>query len=522
MKPLEIIFFNLPALAGVAVAVILTATAFRRSPAIARKLCIALLCAIALLHLVIFLHATLAYAFFPYEGKSVVEGAMLYNAIQYTQGHQPYHPPEEIPFRSQVYPPGYELALAGLFSLIGASLQNTRLLSLAFGIGTAIIAGLAVWRLTRNKLPSLFASFLVIGLYGVTGQWIEQVRSDAMVQFLIALGLFLSWRPASKGRFPVLGLIFLLIALYTKQVAIFAPAAVALFLWTRSRKIAVAWSSAFAVSALTLFIAMQAWSDGWFAFYTLRVPFAAGTELSKLSLASTFFGAIWLILWGIVISAFSRGTTPIEDVQLADEAKLYRLALAGALLICLLQSLKWGAALNAFIPLVPLIAILGGLAFHELELRLETFQWLRLAVPIAAVAQMAMISYQPVLPGPADRAAQRRIAEWVRASPGDTFVSVFTSHVFLNGKEYFGDDVIMGDLKRAGVWRGSEIVEKARRGEFALMVLRPKIEPIELEEAVHRNYIPSEQIPMRTPLTRWPFMQVYVPRSAPWHPADEQ
>jgi hypothetical protein len=522
MKSLEIIFFNLPALAGLVVAVILAAMAFGRPAEKTRKLLVIALCVILLLHLVVFLHATLAYVVFPYEGKSVVEGGILYNAMQYMHGEQPYHPPDEIPFRSQVYPPGYELALAGLFALTGPSLYVARLFSLACALGVAAVVGLSVWRQARAPLPAIFAALLVVGLYGATGQWVEQVRNDAMMQFLVALGLYLAWRPASRGRFPISGLIVLLLALFTKQVAVFAPAALAYFLWTRSRRVAISWSVSFAACALVLFIGMQIWSDGWFAFYTLRVPFSAGTDLSKLDLASAFFGSTWLLFWGIVIAALPRRASNAETSQPTNEATLWGIALAVAVVLCVAQSLKWGGALNAFIPLVPPLAVLAGLAFYGLDQRLRESAWMRLLIPVAAIAQLAMISYQPVLPNETDRAAQRRISEWVRAAPGDCFVSVFSSQVFLNGKKYFGDNVTMGDLKRAGVWQGNEIIEKARRGEFALMVLRPKVEPEELAEAVSESYVPVEQIPMRTAMTRWPFMQVYVPKGARWRPADTE
>lgn len=520
MRALEIVFFHLPALTGLAVVIVLMAAAVRRSFAKARTWIVAILCIALLIHLIVFLNTTFSYVAFPYEGKSVVEGAILYNASQYLHGVQPYRPPEAIPFTSQVYPPVYEMALAGVFALTGVSFFAARLFSLLCALGTAVVAGLAVWRWAKSALPAILAAMLVVGMYGLTGQWVEQVRCDALMQFLVALGLYLTWRPASRGRFPIAGLIVLLLALYTKQVAIFAPAAVIVFLWRRSQRTALVWAAEFAGCAVLAFLAMQAWSGDWFAFYTLRVPFSAGTDWGKLALSSTLAGATWLLILGVAVASivWMKRDTNTRDSD--GEPSLWLLAFGGAAALCLIQSLKWGAAFNSFIPLVPPLAVLGGMAFHELDGRLREPGWLRLALPAAAAMQMALLSYPPATPSEADYAAQRRIGEWVLAAPGDAFVAVFSSQVFLNGKTYFGDNVPMGDLKRAGVWKGNEIVEKARRGEFALMVLRPKVEPEELAEAVREMYAPVEQIPMRTDLIRWPYMQVYVPKAAPWRPAE--
>jgi hypothetical protein len=191
-----------------------------------------------------------------------------------------------------------------------------------------------------------------------------------------------------------------------------------------------------------------------------------------------------------------------------------------AVLFSFLQSVKWGGTLNAFIPLVAPLAVMGGLTLHALMARFYERGWVQIVVLAAALMQLAMISYQPVLPAPEDRTAQEKITKWVRAAPGDVFISVFSSQAYLplNGKKYFGDDVTTGDLVRANVWSGGELVEKARRGGFSLMILRPRIEPDDLLLAVHESYVPMGKIKMGTELTRWPYMEVYVPKAARWRP----
>jgi hypothetical protein len=526
MEILRAIFFNLPALATAFGAAVIVGIGCGLPTARGLKLLFAALAAALLLHFVVFLNATLAYVAYPYEGKTVVEGVTLYNSMRYLHGEQPYHSPDELPFRSLVYPPGYEMILAGFLGIVGPSLYAARSFSLLCVFGAALAVCLTVRRHTRNWPSSLFGGMLVVCCYGLTGQWLEQVRSDALMLLFLVLGTSLADRAVSRNRFPLGGLVVLLLAVFTKQVAIFAPAAVVLFLWFRSRRSAIIWGASFVACALALFVAMEAWSGGWFSFYTIKAPFSAGMEFSKIDLASTFFGSAWILLWGALMIAIpGAARTSALLAEASPGIGLWAWTLGGALLFSFVQSLKWGAALNAFAPLLPALAVLGGISLDALMRRFEEPGWGRIAVVAAALAQVAMISYRPTLPSEADWKAQKRIAQWVRAARGDVFVSVFSSQVYLSGKKYFGDDVTIGDLVRAGLWRGGEsrgLVEKIRRGGFSVLILRPQLEPPDFAAAVRESYVVGEEIPVPSGgLSRWRRMDVYVPRNAPWKPAEE-
>jgi len=542
MRALEIIFSNLAALTAVTVGIVLTALICGISKRSGRKALAIILCVILLLHLVVFLHVTLAYVNFPYEGKSVVEGVTLYNSMRYLEGEQPYHPPDELPFRSLVYPPVHEMALAGVVGLLGPSLYGARLFSLLCALGTALVAGLAVWRRTRNPLASIFGGMFFICCYGIGGLWLEQVRNDALLAFLVLLGLYAAEAPVGRARAPVVGGVVLLLALYTKQTAIFAPAAVFICLWLRSRRNAIKWAAGLATAALAGFIVMEVWSKGWFSFYILKVPASVGIDLRNFRWASAFFEGTWITIWGALLfalpglAAFIRGMRYLapearrhEDVNHqkdnaddgAEQSVLWTVAFLLALPLCLLQSVKWGAALNAFVSLTPIMAVLAGLSLHGLLRRFREREWVCIGILAIATMQVGDIYYTPILPRPIDFASQERIAQLVRAAPGDVFVSVFSSQAYFNRKEYFGDNVPIGDLERAKLWRGGELIEKTERGEFALMILRPAVEPADLARAVRENYVPVERIDMRGGVGRWPYMDAYVPKARPWRPVKE-
>ena len=242
MACLHTLFLTLPYAALAAGAAALGLKALGAPDRRLRQGLFAALTAMVALHGVIFLHTALAYIAFPYEQKSVVEGVTVYNALQYTKGEQPYRDPTKAPFRSTVYPPVHELALAGVMAVLGGpSLAGGRLLSLLCVLGTVFVAGLAVWRHTRNwPLTILGGGFFICG-YGLSLQWLEQVRNDALLVFLIVLGLYLAERAMAKKRLPAAALAVLVLALYTKQTALFAIAAVGLVLFARNRRQAFVW-----------------------------------------------------------------------------------------------------------------------------------------------------------------------------------------------------------------------------------------------------------------------------------------
>jgi hypothetical protein len=128
--------------------------------------------------------------------------------------------------------------------------------------------------------------------------------------------------------------------------------------------------------------------------------------------------------------------------------------------------------------------------------------------------QIAFLHYRPLLPTPVHREPHQRLARLMRDFDGDVLVSGLSSATFMNGKRFWGDPVIMGDLERAGLWRGNEAVGMVRRGEFALLVLRPVVEPRDLAEAVKESYRPVAKIPFPKDIGGWPYLEVYAPRRA--------
>jgi len=519
MELLRSVFISLPLIALAAALCSFAATALRVSPRRVHAFLIAAILSCLLLHLIVFLHTTLAYAQFPYEQKSVVEGVVVYNAWRYANGEQPYRDPTIAPFRSTVYPPVHELLLAGVMMLLGGpSLVGGRVFSLACALGAIGVAWLATTSRARRRTPALLGGAFLICCYGLSLQWLEQVRNDALLVLLISLGLYLADRSAERERFPVGALVALLLATYTKQTALFAAAAVFVHLWFRNRRHAVLWALLFFVSAGVVLALMQFWSGGWFAFYVIRVPVGVGLELRQIGHAVTFA----LVTLIALAAAAQRAVRLLMPGARRSGEAVWGLAFFTGLPVCLLQSLKWGATMNAFLPLMPIVGILAAVSLDAALSRWDERRWAPVGALSLALIQVGILHYRPLVPGRVHYEGQERIAHWVRTSPGDVLVSGFSSQAYRNGKRYWGDPVIMGDLERAGLWRGNELLDRVRRGELALLMLRPESQEFgPLVEASRGTYVLAERIHIRNDIGGWPYMLAYVPKAAPWRPAED-
>lgn len=518
MNVLQDIFERLPIIALGAAAAGCIATALRFPGLRVRRVLIGCALALLVLHAVIFLDSTVAYVKFPYEQKSVAEGVIVFNAWQYARGEQPYRDPTLAPFRSMVYPPVHEMALSAVMALLGGpSLIAGRVFSLLCTLGAVAVAGAAIRGATRRWTATLLGGGFLVSCYGISLQWMEQVRNDALLVLLICSGLYLASRSAKRNRFPAGALVALLLATYTKQTALFAAAAVAAHLALLDRRRAIRWALAYFLATGAALAGMEAWSDGWFTFYAVRVPVAVGMELAQLGHAITF----GVVTVPALVAASVQTLRLLRSPATHRDMRVWALAFAFGAPTCLLQSLKWGATMNAFLPLVPIVGVLAAMWLDESLAAGQSRLWPATVGLSLALVQLGALHYRPLVPRAVHYEGQARIAEWVRASPGDCLVSGFSSHVWQNGKRYWGDPVIMGDLERAGLWRGNEAIEKVRRGEFALLILRPEPEEFKpLVAAARAAYTVAERIHIRNDIGGWPYMLACVPRDAPWRPAE--
>lgn len=195
------------------------------------------------------------------------EGHNVWSAWLLMQGRGPYLDLNHYPFFDINYPPLHFVLMIPFLWVFGPSLAAGRLLSDLGLFALAWAVGAIVWRYTRRRtatalsvllilanpylyifgiIASVNVSQVMLGAWGLyfLGRALDQIEPDGTVT------------PAPKINRPALliGLAFLLAALYTKQQALDTVAAGFLFLLWRRPKLAVVCGAAFLAIGGGLFL----------------------------------------------------------------------------------------------------------------------------------------------------------------------------------------------------------------------------------------------------------------------------
>jgi hypothetical protein len=203
---------------------------------------------------------------YPYQLDNV-EGYLLDEAVQLSRGQAIYTPLDESPRLVGNYPPGYQ-ALFALFVRIGApSLFFGRALCLSAWIGILLSMFLISVRCGGQWLAALLCPLLFAATYACHN-WLAYARVDIPALFLSVAGLTLFLTEDSRGARRA-SLVFFVLGAMTKQTAMIAPAACAVFLFARDWRQGARFSLVFLgwVGGLTLLL--TAWTRGQYVLHTI-------------------------------------------------------------------------------------------------------------------------------------------------------------------------------------------------------------------------------------------------------------
>lgn len=174
------------------------------------------------------LYHGLSVALFPYD-LNYGEGYVLNDALRLIRGELPYTDVREFPMVRSPYPPLFLLVDGLLTQITGPSFAPGRLLSLGSAL---VIAALLFFGVAR---PSLFLAAVALALYLGSPhlyQWIAFSRVDLLANAFSLAAVVVCLGGVSRRRIALAATLCVL-ALATKQTAIAAPAAIALFLAVR-------------------------------------------------------------------------------------------------------------------------------------------------------------------------------------------------------------------------------------------------------------------------------------------------
>jgi hypothetical protein len=221
-----------------------------------------------IIHLIVYLLYSASLLRFPFDYEQG-EGYEVQNSVYISQGQWPYFDNDTYPFYGTNYPPLFHILLAPLAGLFGPAYWYGRLIvSLTTMLGAGAI-GYAVYRETRHRPAALLAglAFLASNIIYHIGPLYRQhmVMVTFEILAIVAIAGFDEITDVGKRRRRIaLAIVLVLLAGFTKQMALVTALAVFGYLFLRGVKRALLWGVLSAVVAGVIFAWILVTSNGWF------------------------------------------------------------------------------------------------------------------------------------------------------------------------------------------------------------------------------------------------------------------
>lgn len=356
-------------------------------------------------YFIIYLRYTAALLQFPYDYDQG-EGFELNDVVLFAHGEWPYRSNEVYPFYASNYPPLYHLWLVPFEWVFGPAYWYGRLFSFVSTLVTAGAIGWAVYRATRDRPIGLIAGLAYLSsnyVYHI-GPLFRQHISMAMFETLAVVILApLKQEDTRTERWRLFwGLLCLLAAGYTKQLAYATVAVCLLFVLLRGFKRGLIAGAIFGAVAAALFGLINVATGGqWW----LNIILANINEFIPGQMEGLFrqwyelhFFLIWLavLFTGVVLVRWVYDAVKERPGQ-EQPYGFYGLWFVAAVANGSLAG-KWGAGESYFMTSVAAMCLCAGLLLAEWRRIAQTgiqdqrvkpiAQWATvLAIPILLMAQ---------------------------------------------------------------------------------------------------------------------------------------
>jgi hypothetical protein len=307
-------------------------------------------------HLAVYAVYALSLLSFPFDYDQG-EGFELNDTVLLSQGQWPYRDNAVYPFYASNYPPLYHVILIPFVWLFGPQYWYGRLAGFAAALITAGAIGYAVHRRTRHRPVALLSglAFLASNYVYHIGPLFRQHMTMVMFETLAVVtiaGLRADDDPRQRRRKLIVGLLFLLAAGFTKQLAVVTVAAAFVYLFLRWPRQALAWGLALAVVAGAIFLWINLSTAGQWALNIITANVNTYLFNQFTGLVRQFVGLHGaLLLLAIVVVMY--------ELYL-DRLSIYAIWFVAATVDGLLAG-KWGAGDSYFVTLIAAICILAGI-----------------------------------------------------------------------------------------------------------------------------------------------------------------
>lgn len=505
---------------------------------------------VATLILLFALAVLCAYAYnlinFPYDYDQG-EGFELVDTILFSEFRYPYQNTDSYPYYSSNYPPLYHVLAAPFVWIFGEAYWYGRLLSFLSAIITSLAIFYAVNRETHHRWIAGLSALAFLSsntVYHIAPLLRQQIM---MVMFeTIAVVILAHAVPKKQNRLILVGLLLIIFAGYTKQLAAFTAIAVLAWMFLRNPQKAFVWGVRFALVGGLIFLWLTVDTNGeWWRQAILA-------NVNKFDPFQTFgLTLLWLRLHLLLI--IPAVLLLLYDLYF-DRLSLYSVWFVAVTVFSAFGSGTWGAGDSYFATSIAGMCILSGIFFGRILQNQWTFPerntYASLLLPLKKSAmpltQIAMIVIPVLYIGygvmtlkmPTEGAIFGTIAGILNIqpnvfdrhydsasyeTPGYANIGHFVTQEDVENGDYIvqliremdapvmseeagfslaaGRDVItnptqLRNLWLNGLWNGDELITEIENQNFGMIVFRAQFYPDPLLEAIGENYTVEEIVPM--------------------------
>jgi 4-amino-4-deoxy-L-arabinose transferase-like glycosyltransferase len=483
---------------------------------------------------------------FPYDYDQG-EGFELVDTILFSRFHSPYQNTDNYPFYSSNYPPLYHVIAAPFVWIFGEAYWYGRLLSFISTLIAAAAIAYAVYREGQHKWIALLSGLAFLSsntIYHIAPlfrQHISMVMLETVAVVMLAHAF-----PKRQTRLVATGLLLLIAAGYTKQLAAISAVAVLGWIILRNPRRGVLWSAGFTLVGGLIFLWMTLATNGeWWR----QAILANVNDFDQFQM----YGLInlWLRLHGFLV--IPAVLLVLYEIYF-DHISLYSAWFIVALVLGAVASGKWGGGDSYLSTAIAALCILSGIClsrvyagkwvFRENYLTrffkfprnhigsplriiiillipvlfvgygISTFKMPTEGAFFGTVADVLQVepnvmgrhfdSAGYIVGGYAyighfvtieDRAAGDYIVEQIYRT--DTLViSEDAGFSLAAGREVITNPTQLRNLWLAGLWDGSELLSMIEQQEFGLIILRAQFYPVPVLEMMGQHYRVMETVSM--------------------------
>ena len=466
-------------------------------------------------------------------------GFELYDAIQYSQGEWPYRDNAAYPFYASNYPPLFHLLIVPLFPVFGQGVIAGRIVSFT---ATLVIGGV-IFVVVRRKVGGWLIP-LMSGLAFLASNYVYQIgplcrMHLTMVMFeTLAIAFIAEFEHPRHGRRNlILGLLMLLCAGYTKQMAVFTVVAALSYVFLRDVKRAIAAGVVLLAVTGTIFWLLNVLTEGQWWVNTIQA------NVNEFDYRQTvfLFGQWFQLHTAFVVLAAGYLAYELFWDRLSAYSLWFFFSLGAGVL-----SGKWGAGFGYFTTAVAAACLTSGLALGRLRkvgcrpkiagrrVQVAGPALLAILVPVLYLLQAPRMLHIPTT-GPVlgslarvlgvddtliegdcttfqyhdtmgytqlghlltadDYAVGEEILNYVRTADGPA-LSEEAMFSLLADEPVVTNPTQLLNLYKNNLLDTTEIVERINRQEFGVVIFRAQFYPQPVLEAIGQNYQPVEHLCM--------------------------